>query len=115
MGVCAYATSGLESASNIGMASRSTTPRLSDERIHQIARAVADPRRLDLLRRISRGGDTPCESLRCDCPVTAATVSHHMKELESAGLVESTRDGRSVRYTLRRDVLDAYLAAMASI
>lgn len=97
------------------MAARAAAPQLTDERLHQIARALADPRRLDLLRRISRGGETSCESLRCSCPVTAATVSHHMKELESAGLVESTRDGRSVRYTLRRDVLDAYLTAMAGL
>lgn len=110
-----HAASGLKSASQRQMATRSTNRKLDDPQIHQIARALADPRRLDLLRRISRSGDASCESLRCDCPVTAATISHHMKELESAGLVESMRDGRSVRYSLRRDVLDAYLAAMASI
>ena len=71
---------------------------------------------LDLLRRIGKAGDTlACESLRCGCEVTAATLSHHMKELEAAGLVESAREGKFVNYTLRRDVLDAYLAAMAQI
>ena len=90
--------------------------RLSEDRIHQIARALADPRRLDLLRRIGSAGDSmPCESLRCGCQVTAATVSHHMKELESAGLVESAREGKFVTYTLRRDVLDAYLEALKRI
>lgn len=90
--------------------------KLSEERIQQIARALADPRRMDLLRRIGKAGDSmPCESLRCGCEVTAATLSHHMKELESAGLVESAREGKFVKYTLRRDVLDAYLAALAKI
>ena len=90
--------------------------RLSDERLHQIARALADPRRMELLRRISKSGDTlACESLRCGCEVTAATLSHHMKELETAGLVESTREGKRVNYTLRRDVLEAYLGALAKI
>jgi ArsR family transcriptional regulator, arsenate/arsenite/antimonite-responsive transcriptional repressor len=91
-------------------------PHLTDDRLHLIARALADPRRLELLRDISRAGDTlACEELRgCTC-VSAATVSHHMKELETAGLVESTREGKFVTYRLRRDTLDAYLASMAQI
>jgi len=92
-------------------------PKLTDERFHQIARAIADPRRYDLLRRIGRAGDTlSCESIRGSCcEVTAATISHHMHELESAGLVESVREGKFVTYRLRRDVLDAYVARMAQI
>ena len=94
--------------------------KLHDEQFHRIARALADPRRYDLLRRIGRSGkagDTlACEDLRAGCcEVTAATVSHHMKELEMAGLVESQREGKFVNYKLRRDVLDAYLAKMAQI
>ena len=91
-------------------------PQLDEDRIHLIARALADPRRLDLLRRISQAGDTlACEELRGCTEVSAATVSHHMKELETAGLIESTREGKFVTYRLRRDALDAYLAAMAKI
>ena len=91
--------------------------RLTDARFHLIAKALADPRRYDLLCRISKAGDTlACESLRTTCcQVTAATISHHMKELETAGLVESTREGKFVNYRLRRDVLEAYLARMAQI
>ncbi len=91
--------------------------KLTDDRFHLIARALADPRRYDLLRRIGKAGDTlSCESIRTDCcQVTAATISHHMKELETAGLVESTREGKFVTYRLRRDILDAYLARMAQI
>lgn len=89
--------------------------KLSDERIHQIGKALADPRRLELLRRIGKAGTLACESLRCNCVITAATLSHHMKELEAAGLVEATREGKFVNYALRRDVLDAYLASLAQI
>lgn len=91
--------------------------KLTDDRFHLIAKALADPRRYDLLRRIGKAGDTlACESIRTSCcDVTAATLSHHMKELETAGLVESTREGKFVTYRLRRDVLEAYLAEMARI
>jgi len=89
----------------------------SDARFHLISRALADPRRYDLLRRIGKAGDTlSCESIRTDCcQVTAATISHHMKELETAGLVEAAREGEFVSDRLRRDVLEAYLARMAQI
>jgi DNA-binding transcriptional ArsR family regulator len=94
--------------------------KLQDDQFHRIARALADPRRYDLLRRIGKAGKAgdplACEDLRAGCcEVTAATISHHMKELESAGLVESAREGKFVNYTLRRDVLEAYLARMAQI
>jgi ArsR family transcriptional regulator, arsenate/arsenite/antimonite-responsive transcriptional repressor len=91
-------------------------PRLTEDRFHLIARALADPRRYNLLRKISQAGDTlACENLRGCTEVSAATVSHHMKELETAGLVESTREGKFVTYRLRRDILGAYLARMAKI
>jgi DNA-binding transcriptional ArsR family regulator len=79
---------------------------LSDARFHLIAKALADPRRYDLLRRIGKAGDTlSCESIRTSCcVVTAATISHHMKELETAGLVTSTREGKFVTYRLCRDL-----------
>jgi ArsR family transcriptional regulator len=90
--------------------------KLTDKRVHAIARALSDPRRMELLRRIGKAGDTlACESLRCGCGITAATLSHHMKELEAAGLIESAREGKRVNYTLRRDVLEAYLAALGKI
>jgi ArsR family transcriptional regulator len=85
-------------------------PVLTDERIHLIARALADPRRLDLLRRIGSSGDRlSCESIRSCCEVTPATISHHMKELETS------REGKFVTYRLRRDVLKAYQSSLGEI
>ncbi len=89
---------------------------LSEEQIHLIAKALADPRRMELLRQIGRGTDpVGCSSIR-DCQqVSAATLSHHMKELEIAGLVKVTREGKFASYTLRRDVLQAYMDQLAQI
>jgi ArsR family transcriptional regulator len=89
---------------------------LSDEQIHLIAKALADPRRLELLRQIgSCTKPAQCADIK-DChPVSAATLSHHMKELETAGLVVVTREGKFASYTLRRDVLKAYTDQLAKI
>jgi DNA-binding transcriptional ArsR family regulator len=89
---------------------------LSEEQIHLIAKALADPRRLELLRQIgSCTKPVQCADIK-DChPVSAATLSHHMKELETAGLVVVTREGKFASYTLRRDVLKAYTDQLAKI
>jgi DNA-binding transcriptional ArsR family regulator len=90
--------------------------RLSEEQIHLIAKALADPRRLELLRQI---GSCPksmqCADIRGCHPVSAATLSHHMKELETAGLIQVMREGKFASYLLRRDVLKAYTEQLAKI
>jgi ArsR family transcriptional regulator len=90
--------------------------RLSEEQIHLIAKALADPRRYELLRQIGSCADpVQCAAIK-DChPVTAATLSHHMKELETAGLVQVTRAGKFASYLLRRDVLQAYTEQLAKL
>jgi ArsR family transcriptional regulator, arsenate/arsenite/antimonite-responsive transcriptional repressor len=90
--------------------------RLSEEQIHLIAKALADPRRYELLRQIGSCVDpVQCAAIK-DChPVTAATLSHHMKELETAGLVRVTREGKFASYLLRRDVLQAYTEQLAKL
>jgi DNA-binding transcriptional ArsR family regulator len=89
---------------------------LTEEKVHLIAKALADPRRLELLRQIGRcDGPSPCAEIKECHEVSAATLSHHMKELETAGLVRVTREGKFASYTLRRDVLQAYSQQLAKI
>ena len=89
---------------------------LTDERFNLISRALADPRRHEILRRIGEAGPSlPCHQMRGCVRISAATLSHHMRELETAGLVASVREGKFVSYSLRRDVLQAYIARLAKI
>jgi ArsR family transcriptional regulator len=79
------------------------------EQFQRIAKALADPRRFEILEHIAKQSEMGCRSL-CGCfPVRQATISHHLKELSGAGLVESRRDGQFVYYRIRPAVFEGYM------
>jgi ArsR family transcriptional regulator len=71
-----------------------------------ILKALADPRRFELLERIAKAGcPLGCSEARAALPISAATLSHHIKELETAGLIQVRREGKFHFLTLRPGVL----------
>lgn len=89
--------------------------KLSDDEMQAISRALADPRRFAILQQIARHEATPCGSLEEQKVLSPATISHHIKELADAGLVDVHREGRCASLTLHRETWNAYLAQLAKL
>ena len=89
---------------------------LSANQARLIAKALADPRRLEILKQIAAcAAGASCTDVRESQDVTAATLSHHLKELETAGLIEITRKGKFAEMKLCRDALESYIGALKCI
>jgi ArsR family transcriptional regulator len=77
--------------------------------------ALGDDVRLEVLRMLAHR-----ESL-CVCEIQAAfdlaqpTISHHLKVLREAGLVECERRGTWMYYRLRREALKRLVAALLDL
>jgi ArsR family transcriptional regulator, arsenate/arsenite/antimonite-responsive transcriptional repressor len=81
----------------------------------RIAQALGDPTRLRIYATIASGTQPCCGDLCRQAGVSAATMTHHVRVLQRAGLVEGRRDGAYVRVLARPETMDAYRAALARL
>lgn len=85
---------------------------IDQERFARIAKALADPRRFQILEEIANCREVGCQRLCEQFPVAQPTMSHHLKELARAGLIEPWREGQFAFYRFRADVLNDYVIAL---
>jgi ArsR family transcriptional regulator len=88
---------------------------LSEQQFRAITKALPDSRRYEILQMIAGGKTCTCVELRKSCPISAATLSHHLKELETAGLIDIARQRKFALPSFRRDVWKTYLARLADL
>ncbi|HEY3018152.1 MAG TPA: metalloregulator ArsR/SmtB family transcription factor [Gaiellaceae bacterium] len=93
-----------------------TEPLSEPERDELAARfkALADPTRVAIVNRLAAAEEV------CVCDLTEAfelsqpTISHHLKILREAGLVDSTRRGTWAYYSLLPEAIDALRGALGA-
>jgi ArsR family transcriptional regulator, arsenate/arsenite/antimonite-responsive transcriptional repressor len=93
-------------------------PALSDEEAEATAalfRALSDPARVRIVNMLATAGGEVCG---CDLTeglgLSQPTVSHHLKKLYEAGLLDRDPRGKWAYYSLRREAM-AKLSSLAAI
>ena len=96
--------------------SPATTTRMAQAQRTAILKALADPRRFEVLERIANSGCAlSCSQTLADLPIAAATLSHHLKELEAAGLIHVQREGKYHMLSVQPGVLDAMAETLQAL
>ena len=72
----------------------------------QLLQALGHPTRLSIVRELSGGGEVcACDFTSC-CDVSQPTVSHHLRILKEAGVIEAERRGTWIFYRIVPEAAD---------
>ncbi|MDB5268205.1 MAG: hypothetical protein JWP58_1245 [Hymenobacter sp.] len=71
----------------------------------KLAKSLSDPHRLRMLQEIARAQRLGCAKLYEFVPISQPCMSHHVKALVDAGLVDSCKEGRNMYLTINAEKL----------
>jgi ArsR family transcriptional regulator len=96
---------------------RSANPtRLTRAQRTALLKALADPKRFELLERISRARcPLACAAAGDALAIAPATLSHHIKELQTSGLIDIRREGKFHMLSIKPGVLEALANSLQSL
>lgn len=83
--------------------------------IEKISKALGDETRLRIFEAISRSKQMNCGEIVSMRGVTPATVSHHLKILNEAGLIACRRDGQFVYSEAVPETVEEFTRALAKM
>jgi DNA-binding transcriptional ArsR family regulator len=85
------------------------------EGIERISKALADKTRLLIFEAIHKRKEMNCGEIVSLRGVTPATVSHHLRILSDAGLIECRKEGQFVYSHTNPKILTEYTKALAAL
>jgi ArsR family transcriptional regulator len=85
------------------------------DELSKISKALADPTRLKIYKKIAAHPDTICGALVEDFGLSPATVSHHLRVLSEAGLIETRRDGQFIHNCALLETMKKYTQSLARL
>jgi DNA-binding transcriptional ArsR family regulator len=91
-----------------------TPDRSTEDRLLALGRALADPKRVEILALVGRGTGRAAD-LVAATGLTRSTVHHHLAQLRGAGLVALEGNARAYSYAPRREAAENAAALVADI
>jgi len=85
-----------------------------EERAAALGRALADPKRIEILRLLGRGVDR-VSGLVAETGLTRSTVHHHLSQLREARLVDLEGNARAYRYRLHAEALPETVSLLSDL
>ncbi len=85
------------------------------EQIERVSKALGDQTRLMIYEAIASTDQMNCRDIASLQGVTPATVSHHLKTLADAGLIECRREGQFVFNRVVLSTMEAYVRTLSQI
>src|SRR5438093_13409560 len=86
--------------------------KLASEEFDRISKALADPQRRAILQKLAVTGKLNCSDVHAFFDVSQPTVSHHLKELSMAGVVQREKQGQFCYYHVNSETLTAYVPVL---
>jgi DNA-binding transcriptional ArsR family regulator len=91
-----------------------TPDRSREERLLAFGRALADPKRVEILALVGRGTGRAADLVTAT-GLTRSTVHHHLAQLREAGLVALEGNARAYTYVPRREAADEAAALVGGL
>lgn len=74
-------------------------------RLAGLAKALSHPARIEILKILAEKNSCICGEIVLEIPLAQSTVSQHLKELKSAGIIHGEIDGPRSCYCLNGEVI----------
>ena len=92
-----------------------TTTAPDDDTLASMAKAIAHPSRIAILRLLSHRNTCVTGDVVAELPLAQSTISEHLRILRDAGLVQGETDGPRTRYCINPNGLAALRAGIATL
>lgn len=86
------------------------------KQFEKVSKAMGDINRLRILEEIAKKrGILECSAIVQKLDLAQPSVSHHIKTLVEAGLLEPEKSGRNYTYILNKELVDKYIKKLKTI